>query len=280
MSDYIWNQEFDGPMGTALDQQYWTPEIGDGGSKGIPGWGNNEREYYIAEAAYFDGDGTLFIDATRLPVFSKDNPDGMITNENPYFCYYLTACEWTSARYVTENKLSFLYGRIEASIKMPSGVGTWPAFWLLGTDLPEVGWPKSGEIDIIEGLGRDPMTAYGTLHGPGYSAGQGFGRHVLQDDSLDSRFRNYAINWKPDYISWEIDGVIFHEATPADVAPNEWVFNKPHYMILNLAMGGGFAGNVDPKLESAQLAVEYIRYSQFEGFGELTENYRLQPDAE
>lgn len=266
-SQYLWAEEFDEAAGSSFSEDFWTAEIGDGGARGIPGWGNSERQYYFGEAAKQDGEGNLVITATRMPVFSKDNPEGMITDDNPYFCYYLTACEWTSARLHTEGKVAFQYGRIEARIKMPEGIGTWPALWLLGTDLPEVGWPKSGEIDIIEGLGRDPMTALGTIHGPGYSAGQSFGNTTLLSDSLSANFHVYAINWKPDYISWEVDGVVYHEATPSDVAPNEWVFNHEFYLILNLAMGGGFGGNIDPKLETAELVVDYIRHSEFYGFG-------------
>lgn len=270
--EYLWNQEFNEPAGSLIDETYWSAEIGDGGSRGIPGWGNNEREYYIKEAARTDSDGNLVITANRMPVFSKDNPAGMITDENPYFCYYLTACEWTSARLHTEKKVSFEYGRIEARMKMAPGLGTWPALWMLGTNLPEVGWPQSGEIDIIEGIGRDPMTALGTIHGPGYFGGQSFGNTKLMPDTLDSNFHVYAINWKPDYISWEVDGEVYHEATPESVAPNEWVFNQPFYLILNLAMGGNLAGNIDPQLETTSISVDYIRHTEFDGFGRVILN--------
>lgn len=266
-NEYLWSVEFDEPAGTSFPEQYWTAEIGDGGSRGIPGWGNNEREYYIPEAAKTDGEGNLVITASRMPVFSKDNPEGMVTDDNPYFCYYLTACEWTSARLHTENKVAFQYGRFESRIKMAAGLGTWPALWMLGTNLPEVGWPQSGEIDIIEAIGRDPMKVLGTLHGPGYAGGESIGNTVLMPDSLDANFHVYAINWKPDYISWEVDGQVYHEVTPESVAPNEWVFNQEFYLILNLAMGGFLAGNIDPRLEQAELYVDYIRHTPFEGFG-------------
>ncbi len=264
----LWAQEFDGEMGGFLDPAYWTAEVGDGTEKGIPGWGNAERQYYIPGVAFLDGQGNLVIEATRMPVYSAENPDGVITPDNPYFCYYQSACEWTSARYVTEGQVAFLYGRIEARIKMPEGVGTWPALWMLGTDINEVGWPRSGEIDIIEGLGRDPMSAYGTIHGPGYSAGDSFGQAITLDNALSADFRTYAVNWAPDHISWEVDGVVYHEATPEDVAPHEWVFDKPHFLIVNLAMGGGFPGNVDPRLSSATLVVDYIRHMTLNGIGE------------
>ena len=266
----LWSQEFDGGD-SVLSSDYWTYEIGDGGSKGIPGWGNNERQYYIEEAFSLTDDGMLKISANRKQVFSKDNPDGMPTDENPYFCWYLTACEWTSGRAITENKLAFQYGRMETRMKMPRGLGTWPAFWMLGVNLPEVGWPKSGEIDIIEGLGRDPMTAYTTIHGPGYSGGASFGKHAPLEAALADDFHTYAVIWKENYIGWEIDGELFFEATPESVAPNDWPFNQPFYLIMNLAMGGNFPGNVAGDLEEAELLIDYIRFYQVDGVGELIE---------
>jgi len=265
----LWSQEFNESGTEALDQTYWSYEVGDGGAKSIPGWGNNERQYYLPEGFDLDGQGSLRITASRLAVFSKDNPQGMPSEDNPYFCWYLTACEFTSGRALTENKLAFQYGRMEARIKMAKGLGTWPAFWMLGVNLPEVGWPKSGEIDIIEGLGRDPLTAYTTIHGPGYSGGAGIGRHAALESSLADDFRVYAINWKEDYIGWEVDGEIFFEVTSDSVAPNEWVFNQPFYLIVNLAMGGNFPGNVAPDLKEATMLVDYIRYYSIDGVGEL-----------
>ena len=264
----LWGQEFN-QGATALDSQFWSYEIGDGGSKGIPGWGNQEREYYLEEAFDLTSDGQLRITATKKPVFSKDNPEGMPSEDNPYLCWYLTACEWTSGRALTEGKVAFKYGRMEARIKMPRGQGTWPAFWMLGTNMPEVGWPQAGEIDIIEGLGRDPMTAFTTIHGPGYFGGGGISRHAPLEAALADDFHVYAINWTEDRIEWEIDGEPYFEVTPESVAPNEWVFNQPFYLILNLAMGGNFAGVVAGDLDHAELLVDYIRYYQMDGVGEL-----------
>lgn len=266
----LWSQEFEG-ADAPLDLAYWTYEIGDGGLKGIPGWGNNERQYYIEDAFSVTEDGMLKIRAERQQVFSEDNKDGMPTADNPYFCWYLTACEWTSGRALTEDKLAFKYGRMEARMKMPRGLGTWPAFWMLGENLPEVGWPKSGEIDIIESLGRDPMTAYTTIHGPGYSAGAAFGRHAPMEAALADDFHTYAVIWKEDYIAWEIDGELFFEATPEDVAPNDWPFNQPFYLIINLAMGGNFPGNVAGDLKEAELLIDYIRFYEVDGVGELVQ---------
>jgi len=158
----IWSDEFNDPLGTPPDRGVWQPEIADGFLNGLTGWGNGEFEYYTDSPtnASTDGEGNLVITVAE----STDNLP----------CWY-GPCDYTSARLITWDRLEFQYGRIEARIKIPFGQGLWPAFWMLGTDLEEVGWPQSGEIDIVENIGREPATAYGTIHGPGYSGGQSIG---------------------------------------------------------------------------------------------------------
>ena len=138
----------------------WTPEIGDGTAEGIPGWGNAERQTYTDDPANLalDGQGQLVIRALE-------------TGGDAPLCYYGAPCEYTSARIITAGALEVTYGRIEAHLKIPYGQGLWPAFWMLGNDIDEVGWPESGEIDIIENIGREPDTVHGTIHGPGYYVG-------------------------------------------------------------------------------------------------------------
>jgi hypothetical protein len=149
-----WSDEFDGPAGTAPDPSVWTPEIGDGSANGNPGWGNNERQAYTGEPANvaLDGEGHLVIRALEA---GADAPP----------CYYGAPCAYTSARIVTAGALEVAYGRIEARLKIPTGQGLWPAFWLLGHDLAEVGWPEAGEIDVMENVGREPDVVHGTIHG-------------------------------------------------------------------------------------------------------------------
>ena len=250
-----WAEEFNGDQGSSPRPLRWTPDLGDGSAHGIAGWGNNEREYYRAEAAMHDGTSNLSISAIRMPA------------ENPYDCYYGTPAEWTSAKFTTFGKVHFRYGRIEARIKLPTGVGTWPAFWMLGTDLSEVGWPKCGEIDIAEGKGAEPSWLFGTLHGPGYCGEEGQGRVYDTDINLGNDFHVFAIDWLPGSIAWSLDGEEFFRLTPDDLAPHEWVFEHDFYIIMNLAMGGNFTGPIDPELQSATMVLDYIRHYSIDGVG-------------
>ncbi|RME84322.1 MAG: glycosyl hydrolase family protein, partial [Caldilineae bacterium] len=133
-------------------------------------------------------------------------------------------------------------------------------FWMLGTNIGQVGWPQSGEVDIMEYVSRIPDNIFGTIHGPGYSGGAGFGNAYQFPGPVASDYHTFAVEWGPDEIHWYVDGINFHNATPADVAPNEWVFNHPFYLILNMAIGGNFGGDIDPTMTFPQeLKVDYVR---------------------
>ena len=245
-----WADEFNGPAGMPPDPSRWEREIGDGTVNGIPGWGNSELQYYTDDAANaaMDGLGNLAI--------SADEADGSLT------CYYGT-CDYTSARLLTRNRAEFAYGRIEARIQVPGGIGLWPAFWSLGTNIGQVGWPQAGEIDFMEFVGREPFEIFGTIHGPGYSGGQSFGGIYTFGDPVADDFHTITVEWQPDQIFWYVDGILFHQATPADVAPNEWVFNNAFYLLMNVAVGGNFGGDVDPGTVFPQtMLVDYIRVYQ------------------
>ncbi|RME12327.1 MAG: glycosyl hydrolase family protein [Ardenticatenia bacterium] len=246
----VWSDEFNDPAGTPPNPNVWTHEIGDGTMYGIPGWGNGEFQFYTDDPANAstDGQGNLVI--SLQPTDPNNAP----------LCWY-GPCEYTSARLITAQKQAFKYGRIEARIKVPDGpAGLWPAFWMLGTNIGEVGWPQSGEIDIMEYVSRFPNEVFGTIHGPGYSGGAGFGNTYAFTTTVASDYHTFAVEWGPDEIHWYVDGINYHNATPADVAPNEWVFNHPFFLILNMAIGGNFGGDIDPSMTFPQeLKVDYIR---------------------
>lgn len=241
-----WSDEFNGPAGTAPDSAVWSHDMGDGSKQGNPGWGNHELESYTdsSQNAALDGNGNLLITARKAGSGS---------------CYY-GACQYTSARLLTQHKLELQYGRIEARIKLPQGAGTWPAFWALGTNIAHVGWPQSGEIDIMEHVGRLPHQVFGTIHGPGYSGAAGFqGSHEFAGDAAAS-YHTFSIEWQPNLIVWSVDGIEYHRATPQNVTPNQWVFNHPFFLLLNLAVGGDFGGPVGPDVAFPQtMAVDYVR---------------------
>jgi beta-glucanase (GH16 family) len=180
------------------------------------------------------------------------------------------ACEFESARIQTKGKLNFQYGRLEARIKVPVGDGTWPAFWLLGSDISSNAWPNCGEIDIMETKGSEPYTVHGTAHGPGYSGGDGIVNTKTVSSRLGSGYHIYALDWTKNKMVWSIDGKTYHVVTPSIVGNHTYVFNKPMFMILNVAAGGWFAGDIDPDLNSAQMTVDYIRYYSINGQGRVT----------
>ncbi|MEZ4631717.1 MAG: family 16 glycosylhydrolase [Deinococcales bacterium] len=224
-----WSEEFDEPAGTYPNSRFWTPEIGDGVAAGNQGWGNAERQYYTdsPENAATDGAGNLVITARAL------------ASDSGMECYY-GPCEYTSARLISKDKFEFAYGRVEARLKIPFGQGIWPAFWMLGDDIGEVGWPQTGEIDIMENIGKEPSIVHGTIHGPGYSGGAGIGApYELGNARFADNFHVFAIEWEPDIIRWYVDGNLYSTLSKDDIpSGTEWVFNHPFFILFNVAVGG------------------------------------------
>ena len=262
MSDHVtehllWSEEFGDHVGGNLSEETWNFDIGDGASAGLVGWGNNEREFYTTDSVRINGN--LIIKAQRL------NADSGLV------CYYGPA-EWKSGKINTAHKIGFKYGRIEISAKMPSGIGTWPALWLLGANLLEgTAWPHCGEIDILENTGAHPFQVQGTIHGDGYFGENGLTKIIQSQEELSKEFHTYAINWTPDEISWFFDENCYNSIRREDVESQGklWPFNQEFYLIINLAIGGWFAGEVDPLLDEAELTVSSIKYYSLNGIGEL-----------
>jgi beta-glucanase (GH16 family) len=153
---------------------------------------------------------------------------------------------------------------MEARVQVPTGPGgLWPAFWMLGSNIDTVPWPQSGEIDIMEYVSRRPNEVFGTLHGPGYSGGAAFGDIYTFAGPVADTYHTFAIEWTTDSIDWYVDDIKFHEAIPANVDPNEWVFNHPFFIILNTAIGGNFGGAIDDSMTFPQdTLVDYVRVYQ------------------
>jgi beta-glucanase (GH16 family) len=251
-----WSDEFTGTAGTPPNPNNWKHEIGDGALNGIPGWGNSEFQYYTDDPANasLDGNGNLRI---RLSAVNTATTD--------LVCYY-GPCRYTSARLLTQDRADFQYGRIEARIKLPptDQSGVWPAFWSLGNNIREVGWPQSGEIDIMEYVSRVPNEIFGTIHGPGYSGGASYG-NTINIPNLTADFHTYSVEWWPNRIVWYVDGVKYHEArnTDAFLSGKEWVYNHPFFLLLNVAIGGNFGGAVSDQLTLPQdTLVDYVRVYQ------------------
>lgn len=241
----VWSDEFDGPNGSGVDPTKWVLETGGSG------WGNNELEYYTPRLvnAHLEN-GALVIRALRE---TYTGPDSMTRN-------------YTSARLKTQGKFSLTYGRIEARLKIPYGQGMWPAFWMLGANIGQVGWPTCGEMDIMENIGREPSKVHGTIHGPGYSGGNGLGAPYSLPNArpFADDFHTFAIEWEPNVIRFYVDGLLYTTRTPADLpAHSNWVFSKPFFILLNVAVGGSWPGNPDATTVFPQtMAVDYVRVYQ------------------
>ena len=197
----IWSDEFDGPAGAAPDAATWGYDLGDGSAIGLPGWGNNEREWYTDDPANvaLDGEGHLAITVREA--------------EGSLACYY-GPCEYTSARLLTKDRFAFQHGRLEARIRVPGGFGLWPAFWLLGSNIDEVGWPMSGEIDVMEYVGRRPNEVLGTVHGPGYSGSGGISGRSTWAAPVADAFHTVALEWRAGRLTWFLDGAPYHQVEP------------------------------------------------------------------
>ncbi len=250
----LWSDEFNDAAGTAPNANNWVAQEGDGVAYGNRGWGNNERQWYLLNQAKHDGNGNLVITATR-------------TGADQYNCYYPGQCEWISSKLVTLNKIGVRYGRMSIRMKGAAGVGTWPAFWTLGTNIAKVGWPRCGEIDIVELAGYTPTTVWGTPHGP-ISWGPGVGRTVELAQPADQDFHEYTVDWYEDRMIWYVDGVAFHVYRKSEYE-TDWVFNEEQYLILNLAMGGNFGRDIDPNLTESNIQVDWVRVYRVNGVGEL-----------
>jgi len=207
----VWQDEFD--TDGAPDESKWVFDLGGGG------WGNNELQTYTNDPRnIIVEDGSLKITA--------------INNGGSY----------TSSRIKTLGKLDQAYGRFEARIKLPWGPGIWPAFWMLGSDLETVPWPQCGEIDIMEYRGQEPNIIHGSVHGPGYSGGAAITKsYGYENDRFDVDYHLFAVEWGEDFIYYYVDDKLYQVIEPADVT-GEWVFDRPFFMILNVAVGGDYVG--------------------------------------
>ena len=261
----LWSDEFNGKKGVRPSAKVWSAEIGGGG------WGNSERQYYTDKAANaaMDGSGRLVITSDRISNEYSEQVGTVPGTED--ILNRCSECQFTSARLKTARKVSFMYGRMEARIKMPQGVGTWPAFWMLGGDLLDgVPWPECGEIDIMEFRGDISDRSTSALHGPTTPQGSGFGAAFQNYAPLSDGYHTYAIEWKKNRIDFIVDGRVNGTFSSQDTGTRGWVFNQEFFLILNLAMGGTYAGEyIDPTLNQAQLSVDYIRFYSVNGVGKV-----------
>lgn len=231
----VWSDEFNG---SSLNRTYWTPEIGTG----TDGWGNKELQYYT------DRPQNLQVSGGNLVITAqKENYEGR---------------NYTSARIKTQGLMSFTYGKIEARIKLPTGQGLWPAFWMLGENITSIRWPYCGEIDIMERVNQNAVVN-GTVH---WDA-NGYASYGRTSGNLDfSQYHTYTVEWDSSYIRWFVDGVQYNEFYIANGTGNTEEFQKPFFLLLNLAVGGNWPGSPDGSTPfPAQMLVDYVRVYQDQG---------------
>ncbi|MGN6552620.1 MAG: family 16 glycosylhydrolase [Verrucomicrobiota bacterium] len=251
----VWSDEFTQADGTAPDPAKWGYDIGGNG------WGNSELEYYTARTnnVRIEG-GQLVIEARAENYQGKD---------------------YTSGRILTRDKWSWAYGRFEARIKIPRGQGIWPAFWMLGSNIGSVNWPTCGEIDIMENIGREPNIVHGTIHGPGYSAGNSIGGPCTLPGggAYADDFHIYAVEWETNRIRWYMDNQLYFTVTPSSLpSGTQWVFTQPQFLLLNLAVGGTWPGYPDGTTVFPQrMTVDYVRVYTRSAIGGCGANVLTNP---
>ncbi len=221
-----WSDEFN--VDGAPNSSKWGYDLGAGG------WGNNESQYYTNRPE------NVIVQNGILKIKTiKENFSGS---------------SYTSARILTKGKFSFKYGKVEIKAKLPSGGGTWPALWMLGNNIDTVGWPASGEIDIMEAVGNTPNKIHGTLHHPGHSGGNGDGATTIIANA-STEFHIYTLDWRADSIKFYVDNQLFYTFANSANLP----FNQNFFIIINSAMGGNFGGAIDPNFVSSTFEIDYIR---------------------
>lgn len=167
--------------------------------------------------------------------------------------------DYTAASLHTQGKFSLTYGRVEMRAKLPHGKGVWPAFWMLGVDIPQVGWPACGEIDVMELVGKEPDEIHGTAHwqGDGQHQAQGNQIHV---DHTDTEFHLYAVEWTPEAMAFSVDGRVYNRVPVAKAgAGMDNPFRQPQYLLLNFALGGDWGGEIDDRILPQRYLIDYVR---------------------
>jgi beta-glucanase (GH16 family) len=242
-----WSDEFGGAAGSPPDPGAWRPDIGG------HGWGNEELQYYTGgtENAALDGAGHLAVVVDRPDRRDRSRYGGR---------------EYTSARLTSKDRVAFRYGIVQARMRLPGGRGLWPAFWMLGQDIDEVGWPRCGEIDVMENFGKDPALVHGAVHGPGYSGSAGVSASHRAGSSLADDFHLYSVVWEPGRIRWYLDGQRYASVTVGALRGNPWAFDHDFFLLINVAVGG--AASVPPGRSVTfpqRLLVDYVRVHAMAG---------------
>ena len=238
--ELVWSDEFS--VDGSPDSTKWSYDLGDGCSDNC-GWGNNELQWYTRNPKNVRvQNGVLIIESHKDSTGNK---------------------AYSSAKIVSRDKGDWTYGRFEIRAKLPRGVGTWPAIWMLPTYWKYGGWPASGEIDIMEHVGYDPGVVHGTIHTEAYNhMKQTQKEGIIKIPDAQDEFHVYAVDWEKDKMDFYVDDRLYHTVTrdPADDYRG-WPFDQRFYLIMNIAVGGNWGGakGVDPDIWPQRMEIDYVR---------------------
>ena len=256
----LWSDEFTGNTGVGPSSTNWSSTLGDGCNTSAGcGWGNGESESYAACASKLDGQGNMVITAS-----TPAGDPTCTSNKN-----------WTSAKFTSLGKQHFTYGYFESRMKMPSGGGTWPAFWTLGSNIGSVSWPQCGELDIMEFAGNDPGRTTSAVHYANNSGVHEYKTGKIETNTvLSDSYHTYGMLWLPNELTFTFDGRPITTVKKSDTDLTYWPFGSnakgvppKMYIIFNLAMGGGYGGSIERGLTKATFNIDYVRYYSVDGFG-------------
>lgn len=268
IGNLLWSDDFKGSKDSSIDSKNWSARNCHRTPSGMGGGAcfDSEVVYYAPSAIKLDGsdDGAAVISTTRISGALPSDAGRCLTSY----------CAFVSGRFDTHGKVAFQYGFIEARIKMPSGSGNHPAFWMLGDNINQVGWPNSGEIDITEIRGNDPYTTTSATHSstaflPNVCCSNHFYKASALGVGADvsAGYHTYAVAWLPDSISYYVDNRLISTTTPQNLG-GYWGFNNKFFLILNNAVNAGFSGSWD-KLQSSTMSIDWVRSYQVNGYGEV-----------
>lgn len=256
----LWSDEFVGANGGLINSTNWTSRYcGHDAANGGGTCHNAEPQWYTPDAIRLDGtaQGNAVITTTRVSSAPSNAGQCMVGQ-----CFY------TSGRFDTQGKVSFQYGYIEARMKMPTGGNNWPAFWALGDNITDVGWPRSGEIDIAETGGNTPLRASSAIH---YANGGGGHEYVYKEvvngTNYQADFHTYGLAWTPNSMQLYVDRQLFWTQTTSTLPNSVWSFNEPFFLILDNATGG-FGGPYDGWAKS-YTTIDYVRAWALDGNGSV-----------
>jgi beta-glucanase (GH16 family) len=230
--ELVWSDEFD--TGGSPTSSKWTYDIGTGDN----GWGNQESQYYTSRS------NNVIVEEGLLKIMAKKES--------------YEKADYTSARLKSQGKYNFTYGKVEIRAKLPSAAGTWPALWMLGSNFSSVGWPKCGEIDIMEQKGWDKDKISSALHNQS-SSGNTIHYQDIDVPTSTTTFHTYSVNWTPDEIVFSVDGEVYYTYSPENKTEDNWPYNKPQFIILNVAMGGDLGGQIPEDFNESSMQIDYVR---------------------